>query len=102
MCTDSSCPQGGGSENACPTDFKALQPLESSGKICLPLSSIAPKGSERASWEGASQVKDTQIELEITRQEIEAARAAYQELQKKTEAEGLLPGQIRDLMGEDS
>ena len=49
-----------------------------------------------------NQLQEIQIELEINRQEIEAARAAYQELQKKAEAEGLLPGQIRDLMVEDS
>ncbi len=48
------------------------------------------------------QLQDTQRELEINRQEIEAARAAYEELQKKAETEGLFPGEIRDLMGEDS
>ncbi len=48
------------------------------------------------------QLQETQRELEINRQEIEAARAAYEELQKKAEAEGLFPGEIRDLMGEDS
>ncbi len=48
------------------------------------------------------QLQEAQIELEINRQEIEAARAAYEELQKTAEAEGLFPGEIRDLMGDDS
>ena len=50
----------------------------------------------------AQQLQETQEELGISRQEIEAARAAYQELQKKAEAAGLLVGEIRILMGEDS
>jgi len=48
------------------------------------------------------QLQETQQELEFSRQEIEAAGAAYQELQKKAEGSGLLPGELRDLMGEDS
>ncbi len=48
------------------------------------------------------QLEDTRRELEISHQEIEAARAIYEELQNNAEAEGLLPGEIRDLMGEDS
>ncbi len=48
------------------------------------------------------QLQETQEGLEISRQEIEATRAAYQELQEEAEAAGLLPGELRDLMGEDS
>lgn len=48
------------------------------------------------------QLQETQRELEINRQEIGAARAAYEELQKKAEAAGLLPGELRELMGDDS
>ncbi len=48
------------------------------------------------------QLQETQQELEFSRQELEASRAAYQELQKKAEAAGLFPGEIRDLMGDDS
>ncbi len=49
-----------------------------------------------------SQLQETQQELQISRQEVEAAGAAYQELQKKAEAAGILPGELRDLMGDDS
>jgi len=49
-----------------------------------------------------SQLQETQKGLEISRQEAEAAGAAYQELQKKAEAAGLLPGELRLLMGDDS
>jgi len=48
------------------------------------------------------QLQETQKGLEISRQEIETAQAAYQELQKKAEAAGILPGELRDLMGDDS
>ena len=48
------------------------------------------------------QLQETQKGLEISRQEIEAARASYQELQKKAEGAGLLPGELRELMGDDS
>ncbi len=48
------------------------------------------------------QLQETQQNLEIGRQEIEAAQAAYQELQKEAEAAGLLPGELRDLMSDDS
>ncbi|MCH8017246.1 MAG: hypothetical protein IH917_11550 [Acidobacteria bacterium] len=48
------------------------------------------------------QLQETQKGLEISRQEIEAAGAAYQELQEKAAAAGLLPGELRDLMGDDS
>ncbi len=48
------------------------------------------------------QLQETQQNLEIGRQEIEAAQAAYQELQKEAEASGLLPGELRDLMSDDS
>ena len=48
------------------------------------------------------QLQETQKGLEISRQEVEAAGAAYQELQKKAEEAGLLPGELRDLMGDDS
>jgi len=49
-----------------------------------------------------AQLQETQKGLEISRQEIETAQAAYQELQKKAETAGLLPGELRDLMGDDS
>ncbi len=48
------------------------------------------------------QLQETQEGLEISRQESEAAQAAYQELQKKAAAAGLLPGELRLLMGDDS
>ncbi len=48
------------------------------------------------------QLQETQKGLELSRQEVEAAGAAYQELQKKAERAGLLPGELRDLMGDDS
>ena len=48
------------------------------------------------------QLQETQKGLELSRQEVEAAGAAYQELQKKAEAAGLLPGELRDLMGDNS
>ncbi len=48
------------------------------------------------------QLQETQKGLEISRQEAETAGAAYQELQKKAEAAGLLPGELRLLMGDDS
>ncbi len=48
------------------------------------------------------QLQETQEGLEISRQEVEALRAAYQELQKKAAAAGLLPGELRLLMGDDS
>ncbi len=50
----------------------------------------------------AQQLDETRKGLGVSRQEVEAARAAYQELQKKAEAAGLLVGEIRILMGEDS
>jgi uncharacterized membrane-anchored protein YhcB (DUF1043 family) len=49
-----------------------------------------------------SQLQETQQELEISRQEVEAARAAYQALQNKAKADGVLPGELRLLMGMDS
>lgn len=49
-----------------------------------------------------SQLQETQEELEISRQEVEAARAAYQALQNKAKADGVLPGELRLLMGKDS
>jgi flagellar biosynthesis GTPase FlhF len=49
-----------------------------------------------------SQLQETQQELEISRQEVEAARAAYQALQNKAKADGILPGELRLLMGKDS
>ncbi len=49
-----------------------------------------------------SQLQETQEGLEISRQESEAAQAAYQELQKTAEAAGILPGELRLLMGKDS
>ena len=48
------------------------------------------------------QLQETQKELEISRQELEAARAAYQDLQNKAKADGVLPGELRLLMGKDS
>ncbi len=48
------------------------------------------------------QLQETQKGLEISRQEVEAAGAAYQELQKKAAAAGVLPGELRDLMGDVS
>ena len=48
------------------------------------------------------QLQETQKGLELSRQEVEAAGAAYQELQKKAEAAGIFPGELRDLMGDDS
>ena len=49
-----------------------------------------------------SQLQETQKELGISRQEVEAARAAYQALQNKAKADGILPGELRLLMGKDS
>ena len=49
-----------------------------------------------------AQLQETQKELEISRQELEAARAAYQDLQNKAKADGVLPGELRLLMGKDS
>ncbi len=49
-----------------------------------------------------AQLQETQKELEISRQEVEAARAAYQALQNKAKADGILPGELRLLMGKDS
>ena len=49
-----------------------------------------------------AQLQDTQKELEISRQELEAARAAYQALQDQAKADGVLPGELRLLMGKDS
>jgi hypothetical protein len=49
-----------------------------------------------------AQLQETQKELEISRQELEAARAAYQALQSKAKADGVLPGELRLLMGKDS
>ena len=48
------------------------------------------------------QLQETQKGLEISRLEVEAAGAAYQELQEKAEEAGLFPGELRDLMGDDS
>jgi predicted nucleic acid-binding Zn-ribbon protein len=48
------------------------------------------------------QLDKAQKGLEVSRQEIEAARAAYQALQKEAEGAGLLPGELRLLMGKDS
>ncbi len=48
------------------------------------------------------QPQETQEGLEISRQEVEALQAAYQELQKKAAAEGLLPRELRLLTGDDS
>ena len=50
----------------------------------------------------AQQLQETRKGLEISRQEAEATGAFYQELQKKAEAAGLLPGELRLLMGDDS
>ena len=47
------------------------------------------------------QLQETQKGFEISRQEAEAAGAAYQELQKKAAVAGILPGEIRVLMGQD-
>ncbi len=49
-----------------------------------------------------SQLQETQQELQISRQEVEAARATYQALQNKAKADGVLPGELRLLMGKDS
>ncbi len=49
-----------------------------------------------------AQLQETQKELEISRQELEAARAAYQALQDQAKADGVLPGELRLLMGKDS
>ena len=49
-----------------------------------------------------AQLQETQQELAISRQEIEAARAAYQALQNQAKADGILPGELRLLMGKDS
>ncbi len=49
-----------------------------------------------------AQLQETQKELEISRQELEAARAAYQDLQNQAKADGVLPGELRLLMGKDS
>ncbi len=48
------------------------------------------------------QLQETQKGLEISRREVEAAGAAYQELQEKAEAAGLFPGELRRLTGDDS
>ena len=48
------------------------------------------------------QLQETQKGLEISRQEIEASGAAYLELQEKAAAAGLLPGELRDFMSDDS
>lgn len=48
------------------------------------------------------QLEETQEGLEIGRQEVDAARAAYEELQVEAEKAGLLPGELRDLMADDS
>lgn len=48
------------------------------------------------------QLQETQKGLEISRQNTEAAGAAYKELQKKAAAAGVLPGELRLLMGDDS
>ena len=48
------------------------------------------------------QLQETLKGLEIGRQEVEAAVAAYQELQKKAEAAGLPPGELRLLTAENS
>ena len=48
------------------------------------------------------QLQETQKGLEIGRQEVEATVAAYQELQKKAEAAGLPPGELRLLTAENS
>ncbi len=48
------------------------------------------------------QLQETQKELGISQQEVEAARAAYQALQNKAKADGVLPGELRLLMGKDS
>lgn len=48
------------------------------------------------------QLQETQKGLEISRQNTEAAGAAYQALQKKAAAAGVLPGELRLLMGDDS
>jgi hypothetical protein len=47
------------------------------------------------------QLEDTQQGLEISRQEVEDAQAAYEALQAEAREAGLMPGEIRDLMGED-
>ncbi len=49
-----------------------------------------------------AQLQETQKELGISRQELEAARAAYQALQDQAKADGVLPGELRLLMGKDS
>jgi len=49
-----------------------------------------------------AQLQETQQELQISRQEVEAARATYQALQNKAKADGVLPGELRLLMGKDS
>jgi len=48
------------------------------------------------------QLQETLKGLEIGRQEVEATVAAYQELQKKAEAAGLPPGELRLLTAENS
>lgn len=48
------------------------------------------------------QLQETQKGLEISRQDTEAAGAAYQELQQKAKAAGVFPGELRLLMGDDS
>ena len=48
------------------------------------------------------QLRETQKGLEISRQDVEATGAAYEELQKKAAAAGLFPGELRLLMGDDS
>ncbi len=48
------------------------------------------------------QLRETQKGLEISRQDVEATGAAYEELQKKAAAAGLLPGELRLLMSDDS
>lgn len=48
------------------------------------------------------QLQETQKGLEISRQNTEAAGAAYQELQQKAKAAGVFPGELRELMSDDS
>jgi len=48
------------------------------------------------------QLQETEKGLEISRQNTEAAGAAYQELQQKAKAAGVFPGELRELMSDDS
>ena len=48
------------------------------------------------------QLEETQEGLEISRQEVETAQAAYEALQAEAKEAGLMPGELRDLMAQDS